>query len=131
MKKMGILVVLFLMVAATAGWSATCGAMDDWLNTQANSSSYPVKAGGMILRGLDNIIESPVELACHSYKGATENLQYGVGILKGLGTGTLWMVDSMLRGAWDIVTFAFPDYHGEPGAHKQECWGKNAGGGKT
>ncbi len=129
MKKIGCLVALFLIIGASLGWSAMCAATDDWLETQANSSNYGVKAGGMLLRGLDRIVESPVELACHTYKGSTEELNNGVGILKGLGMGTLWMVDSILRGAWDVVTFAFPDYHGEPGEHHQECWGKYAGGG--
>lgn len=129
MKKIGVIVALFLAVAAVPGWTM-CPA-DQWLEDTANSGSYPVKAGGMILRGVHRIIESPVEIACHTYKGATEELEYGLGIFKGLGMGLLWTLDSAVRGAWDIVTFAFPDYHGEPGKHEQECWGAHAGGGKA
>lgn len=130
MRKIGMLLAVFLVIGASPGWSI-CGPVDSWIDEQAASENYGIKAGGMLLRGFHRIIESPVELACHTYKGATEELEYGVGILKGLGYGTLWMVDSMLRGAWDIITFAFPDYHGEPGEHKQECWGADAGGGTT
>ncbi len=127
MKKIGLLLALFLIVGAVPGWSI-CGVVDEWVSEQAGSDVYYVKAGGMLLRGLHRIIESPVEVACHTYKGATEELGYGEGVLKGLGTGVLWMTDSILRGAWDIVTFAFPGYHGEPGTHEQECWGTGAGG---
>lgn len=130
MKKILVFVALFLAIGAIPGWCSVSAAAEDWLDEQANSSNYGIKTGGMVLRGLDRIVESPVELVCHVYKGSSgEELQYGVGILKGLGYGTLWMVDSILRGAWDVVTFAFPDYHGEPGEHHQECWGKYAGGG--
>lgn len=128
MKKIGILVALLLLASTGTGW-AICGPVDRWIDETAASEVYYVKAGGMLLRGLHRVIESPVELACHTYKGATEELGYGEGILKGLGKGTLWMVDDILRGAWDIVTFAFPDYHGEPGEHEQECWGAGATGG--
>lgn len=123
MKKLGIFLALLLILGAGSAW-----AVIDWVDGQANSDVYYTKAGGMLLRGLDRIVESPVELACHTYKGATEDLGYGEGILKGLGLGALWTVDGVLRGAWDIITFAFPDYHGEPGTHKQECWG---GGGSS
>jgi len=125
--KIGIGAALLFLVGVTPAW-AICGPVDEWIDTQAASEVYPVKAGGMLLRGVHRIIESPVELACHVYKGSTEELQYGVGVLKGFGYGLLWTLDSILRGAWDIVTFAFPDYHGEPGGHAQECWGANAGG---
>lgn len=125
MKKIGVLLALLLLAGASPGW-AICGPVDDWISEQATSDVYYVKAGGMLLRGLHRIIESPVEVACHTYKGATEELGYGEGVLKGLGTGFLWMTDSILRGAWDIVTFAFPGYHGETGTHTQECWGKGA-----
>ncbi len=127
MKKIGCLVALFLLIGASSGWSAMSSSLDGWLNDQAKSDNYGIKAYGMILRGLDRIVESPVELACHTYKGVTEELGYGEGILKGLGMGTLWMVDDLLRGAWDVVTFAFPGYHGEPGEHHQKCWGSGAG----
>jgi len=124
MKKIGIFVALFLMVGVSVGW---CN-YNDWIEEKANSGEYWTKAGGMLIRGADRIVESPLELACHTYKGTTEEIGHGEGILKGLGTGLLWMGDSILRGAWDIITFAFPDYHGEPGTHVQECWGSHAGG---
>jgi hypothetical protein len=130
MKKIAVFVALFLILGSVPGWSI-CGPVDTWIDEQAASENYAAKAGGMLLRGMHRIIESPVELACHTYNGATDELEYGVGILKGLGYGTLWMIDSILRGGWDILTFAFPDYHGEAGTHVQECWGEHAGGGEA
>lgn len=115
MKKIGVFVALFLMIGAIPGW-CVCGG-DAWLNDQANSENYAVKAGGMLLRGLHGVVEAPVEIGYHTYDGAVNKTEYGVGVLRGLGTGLLWTFDGAIRGAWDIVTFAFPDYHGEPGTH--------------
>ena len=129
MKKVGLFVVLFLVMGMSSAWAGCM--LASWAEEKANSEVYYVKAGGMLVRGLDRIVGSPVELACHTYKGVTEDIGYGEGILKGLGLGTLWMVDDILRGAWDIITFAIPDYHGEADPHQQECWGAGAGEAKT
>ena len=118
MKKIWSLVALFLIIGATSSW-AVCGQVEGW----ATSENYWTKSGGMLLRGVERIVESPVELACETYKGSQkENLKYGGGIVKGLGMGVAWMLDDVVRGGWDVLTFAFPDYHGEVGTHKQDCW---------
>lgn len=129
MKKTAVLLALFLVLGAAPGWSV-CAVVDNWIDDQANSDIYYVKAGGMLLRGVHRIIESPVEIGYHTYKGATDELGYGEGVLKGLGTGVLWMLDSVVRGAWDIITFAFPDYHGEPGDHDLDDELYGGGGGE-
>ena len=121
MRKMGILKIgalaaLFFLVGAAPGW-CFCGAAEEWVNKQAGSDVYYVKAGGMLLRGVHRIIESPIEIGYHTYDGAKNHLGYGEGIIKGLGTGLLWTADGVLRGAWDIITALFPGYHGELGTH--------------
>lgn len=116
MKKIAIGVALLLVVGATPGWSI-CAKVDNWLDETANSNVYYAKAGGMFLRGIHRIIESPVEIGYHTYDESKNHLEYGAGVFKGLGTGVLWMADGVLRGAWDIITALFPDYHGEPGTH--------------
>ena len=130
MKKIALFLALLIVVGAQPGWSI-CGPVDSWIDEQSASDVYYVKAGGMLLRGLHRIIESPVELACSTYKGSTQELGYGEGVLKVLGGGFLWMLDDIIRGAWDIVTFAFPGYHGEPGNHEQNCWGSGASASTT
>lgn len=123
MKKIGILAALFLTLGAGSGW-AVCTSVNNW----ATSENYWVKSGGMLLRGVERIVESPVQIACETYKGSqSENLKYGGGVVKGLGMGFAWMLDDIVRGAWDVITFAFPDYHGEAGAHKQDCWWTGGG----
>lgn len=123
MKKIGALLTLFMIMGVASSWACP---VYNWANEKASSNVYYVKAGGMLARGFVRIVESPVEIACSTYKGAhKDELKYGAGIIKGFGMGTLWMVDDVLRGGWDIITFAFPDYHGEPGEHQQDCWGSN------
>jgi hypothetical protein len=128
MRRISILLALLLVMGATPGWSV-CATVDRWVDDQAKSEVYPVKVGGMFLRGIHRMIESPVEIGYHTYDGAVNRTEYGVGALKGLGTGVLWMADSVLRGAWDIITALFPDYHGEPGTHDldEELYGGEGG----
>ena len=116
MLKIGAIAALFFLVGVAPGWSI-CGPVDDWVNKTASSDVYYTKTGGMFLRGVHRIIESPVEIGYYTYDGAKNHLGYGEGILKGLGTGTLWAADDIIRGAWDIMTALFPNYHGEPGTH--------------
>ena len=116
MKRIGVVLALLLMIGSTPGWSV-CGPVDQWIDDTAGSDVYYVKAGGMFLRGIHRIIESPIEVGYHVYDSAQNELGYGEGILKGFGKGLLWMVDDLLRGGWDIITALFPDYHGEPGTH--------------
>ena len=129
MLKIVAIAALFFMAGAAPGWCAC--AVEDWVNKQANSDVYYVKVGGMFLRGLHRIIEFPVEIGYHTYDGTKNHLGYGEGILKGLGTGLLWGVDDILRGAWDIVTALFPDYHGEPGTHSLSDELSGGGSGKA
>lgn len=121
MKKIAMLTLVLMMASAIPAW-AICGPVDHWIDEQAASKTYPVKVGGMILRGLHRIIESPLELVYHTYDGSVNHLENGVGILKGLGSGFAWTLDSIVRGGWDVLTALFPDYYGETGTHELE-WG--------
>ncbi len=107
---------MFLLVGAAPGWCGACP-LQTWANEKAASDVYYVKAGGMFVRGLHKFIEAPVEIGYYTYDESKNNFKYGAGIIKGLGKGTLWALDDVLRGTWDIVTALFPDYHGEPGTH--------------
>ncbi len=123
MKKTALFAALLLVVGSIPSW-ATCPT-DKWVDEKANSSSYPVKVGGMILRGLHRIVESPGELVYHTYQGI-KTPEHGVGVLKGLGMGTAWMADGIVRGGWDILSALIPDYHGEPGTHHCEFGAEKA-----
>jgi len=128
MKKIGILVALFLIIGAAPGWSV-CGPVDSWIDETAGSEVYYAKAGGMLLRGLHRIIESPIEIGYHTYDSTKNDLGYGEGILKGLGSGVLWMADGAIRGVWDLITALIPDYHGEVGTHDLGAELRGEGGG--
>ena len=114
-KIAAMLVILLFVAAVPAGWSMCQNCpMKDWLNTKADSTSYGEKAGGMLLRGVYRVVTSPAELIFHTYDGVANHTQYGLGLLTGLGTGAVYTVDSIVRGAWDIVTSPIPDFHGAP-----------------
>lgn len=122
-RKVAAFAALFLMIGGATGWSL-CGAVDDWVNKQATSTQYPVKAGGMLLRGIHNIVESPVEIFYHPYDELKSRPEKGVGFFKGLGLGVWGTVDKIGYGSWDLLTALVPDYNGETSAHHHKIFKK-------
>ncbi len=115
MKKVALLMALLLVVGALPGWSVCM--FDNWIDKQATSTNYGTKAGGMLLRGIHGIVESPVELFYHPYDELKNRPENGIGFFKGLGLGAWGMVDKIGHGAWDILTALVPNYNGETSTH--------------
>ena len=111
--------MLILAMLWFAGW-ARLDPMNQWLNEKANAQDYPGKTGGMLLRGLAGILQSPVELAYHGYDETFENPMCGLGFFKGIFVGLYRASEKIIRGAWDVVTSPIPDYHGAPGTHNDD-----------
>ncbi|HNV85831.1 MAG TPA: hypothetical protein PKL97_02550 [Candidatus Omnitrophota bacterium] len=117
-KKLVSFVLIFAALFIT-GWTRL-DPMNQRLNEKANAQDYAEKAGGMALRGIAGILQSPVELAYHGYTETFENPMCGLGFYKGIFIGLFWTGDKITRGAWDVLTAPVPDYHGAPGSHHDE-----------
>ncbi len=116
MRKISLFVILLFVLGVGPGWGAVCP-IETKVGEWADSSNYPVKIGGMFLRGIHSVVKSPIEIFYHPYDELKHRPQYGLGFFKGLGIGAVWMFDHVLRGVWDVATAPIPDYNGEPGDH--------------
>ena len=96
-------VVLMLVMA----FAFTAPAFANQILDNAESDDYVVKAPAMLLRGIGNVVLSPVELLESGYSGTIEGRPL-VGTLEGVGNGIFYMLDRAGRGAWDILTFWAP-----------------------
>ena len=113
MKRTLVLLIVLTILFSAPVFAGTMSSIDE----SANSKDYVVKAPAMVVRGLSNIIMSPVEILGHSYKGTVEGKPL-VGTLEGFGSGVMWGMDRLGRGAWDVVTALAPNYNGAPPTHK-------------
>ena len=102
-------------------WAARLGVHD-----AAESSEYGRKLGGMIGRGVLNVVTSPVDVivnVVNDTKAGPPLVGTLTGIGKGLGCGVL----RLGSGAVDIVTFWVPGFNGFPVSDSYEnCLAMNA-----
>ncbi len=115
MKRTIVLVILMALVFSAPAFA-------DKILENAQSSDYVTKMPAQLLRGVGNVVVSPVEVLSHGYKGTVEGRPI-VGTLEGLGEGVIWGLDRAGRGAWDILTFWAPNYNGAPPTHELEIGG--------
>ncbi|MDA9101186.1 exosortase system-associated protein, TIGR04073 family [Omnitrophica bacterium] len=105
MKKVALLLALCLIVCAPV-FAGT-------IQENAASDDYVLKAPAMLLRGVGEIILSPLEIITNVYqKTLDEKPVYGT--IYGAVEGTLYALDRAGRGVWDVVTCLAPGYNGEP-----------------
>ena len=81
----------------------------------ADSTDYPVKVPGMILRGAANIGLGWYEIVDHAIDRTKNNTPI-VGTLIGIGEGTLYAINRMGRGAIDVLGALVPGFNGVPPA---------------
>ncbi len=116
MRKIAILVAVFLVIGSIPGWSV-CGPVDDWITKQADSTNYPVKFVGLLLSGVHRAVEAPFEVLYHSYDGTRNRFENGLGFFTGLGEGMFRGIESIGRGAVDVLSAPVPGYNGMKGGH--------------
>ncbi|PIQ85467.1 MAG: hypothetical protein COV74_08230 [Candidatus Omnitrophica bacterium CG11_big_fil_rev_8_21_14_0_20_45_26] len=104
-KWLSLALITFLLTTPMAH------AEDVW--SMAQSPHYGRKAGGMFLRGLLNVVTSPVDLVVGTVTGTKEGPPL-VGFMTGLGKGVGCTVVRALSGALDVVTFWVPYFNGYP-----------------
>lgn len=109
MKKIAFLLILSLLLVPSV-WAKD--SVDDvW--RAANSPVYGTKFGGMLGRGLLNIVTSFVDIIVHTVEGSKAGPPI-VGTLTGVGSGLGCTALRLTSGALDVVTFWVPGFNGFP-----------------
>lgn len=106
-KKALALVVLFCFI-----FSFNSYAKNVW--EMAQSPKYGEKAGGMLGRGLMNVVTCPVDIPVQMVGSAKKNKPEFVGAIGGLATGAVCTVTRAGSGILDVVTFWIPGFYGLP-----------------
>ena len=106
MRKLLLLIPVLCMLMAPMA-----KADDVW--TMAQSEHYGRKAGGMLGRGLVNIVTCFVDLVVATVEG-TKNGPPVIGTVTGLGKGIGCTSLRVLSGALDVITFWVPGFNGFP-----------------
>ena len=106
MKRALVLMLVLAFAFATPAFA-------DRVLTDADSSDYVTKAPAMLLRGVGNIVLSPLEIIENGYVETIEGRPI-VGTFEGLVRGIYWGLDRAGRGVWDVLTFWAPNYNGAP-----------------
>lgn len=113
MKKAIVLSVLFCFV-----FSFTAQADDVW--QMAQSKSYGRKAGGMLGRGLLNVVTCFVDIPVQTVKGTHETKPEFVGAVGGFAKGTVCTIVRAASGVIDVATFWVPGFNGLPVSRSYE-----------
>lgn len=110
MKKVAMLVLFFSLISTPALFAQD--AVDNvW--QAASSEVYGTKAGGMLGRGLLNVVTCFVDVIVHTVEGTQAGPPF-VGTLTGLGSGIGCTALRVTSGALDVVTFWVPGFNGFP-----------------
>ena len=117
MKKIAVVLVLFLIVGSVPAWS-TC-ALKNWASEKAQSDSYPTKAAGLLVKGVHEVVEAPFILLWHPYNDVVKEKQYATGLFTGLGKGLYHGVESVGVGAVNIISAPIPGLKGIESDHEK------------
>ena len=105
MKRVVWSVALLLVVGSQPVWARMR------IHDAAESAVYKTKLGGMLGRGVLNVITSPVDVVTNIVNETKAGPPF-VGTLTGLGKGVGCGVLRLGSGAVDIVTFWVPGFNG-------------------
>ncbi len=120
MKRMMWSVALLLVVGSQPVWARTR------IHDAAESQEYGRKFGGMLGRGLLNVVTSPVDVITNTVNETKAGPPF-VGTLTGLGKGLGCGVLRLGSGAVDIVTSWVPGFNGFPVSDSyDDCLGAGA-----
>lgn len=112
MKKLALFLLFFSLILTPKLFAQEDAARENvW--QAANSEIYGTKAGGMIGRGLLNIVTCFVDVLVHTVEGTKEGPPL-VGTLTGLGSGIGCTALRVTSGAVDVLTFWVPGFNGFP-----------------
>lgn len=107
MKKIAILLALTMGIAGTPAF-AIDGPLDEGLARIADNKSYAVKVPGMLLYGLYEIGESPLEPLHRPMDETFVKKDYAFGMFRGLNKGSYNFLNGLTRGTFDIFRSFVP-----------------------
>ena len=108
MKRTMWVAALLLVMGAHPAWAARLR-----VHEMAESQEYGRKLGGMLGRGILNVVTSPVDVLVNTVNETKTGPPF-VGTLTGLGRGLGCGVLRLGSGAVDVVTFWVPGFNGFP-----------------
>jgi len=106
-KKAIVLSVLFCFF-----FSLNAQAKNIW--EMAQSPKYGEKAGGMLGRGLLNVVTCPVDIPVSTVNGAKNTKPEFIGAVGGFATGAVCTILRATSGVIDVATFWVPGFNGIP-----------------
>jgi len=109
MKKVITLSFLIFALISTPLLFAGSDVQTLWDNAQ--SDVYGTKAGGMLGRGVLNVVTCFVDVIVHTVEGSKQGPPV-VGSLTGLGSGIACTALRVTSGALDLATFWVPGFNG-------------------
>ena len=107
MKKIVLFLVAAMLVAGIPAF-ALDAPMDNGLAKLADNDSYAVKVPGMMLYGMYEIGEAPLESLHQPYEQTFEKKDYALGLFKGLNKGLFNFLEGTTRGLFDILRSPVP-----------------------
>ena len=99
-------------------FTANAQAKDVW--EMADSPRYGEKVGGMLGRGLLNVVTCFVDMPVQMVKGAQESKPEFMGAIGGFAKGAACTVLRAGSGVIDVATFWIPSFHGLPVGRRYE-----------
>jgi hypothetical protein len=102
MKKLATLLVLALAFGVNPVW-ALDAPIDESLAKVADHESYLVKTPGMLMHGLYEIGEAPLEGLHQPFDKTVTKKDYTLGLFKGLNDGIFNVLEGMTRGTFNLV----------------------------
>ena len=107
MKKITMFLILAMGIAVAPIW-AIDGPVDKELAKAADHDSFGVKVPGMMLYGLYEIGEAPLESLNQPYDQTITKKNYVLGFFKGVNKGTYNFLEGTTRGIFNILRSPVP-----------------------
>ena len=121
MKRVAGIVALLVVLGTQPAWAARTK-----VHEMAESPQYGRKLGGMLGRGLLNVVTSPVDVLVNTVNETKAGPPF-VGTMTGLGRGVGCGLLRLGSGAVDVVTCWVPGFNGFPVSDSYEnCFAQTA-----
>ena len=118
MKKIAMFLILATAVGFTPAWAFNAP-IAEGLAKLADHNSYAVKAPGMLMYGLYEIGEAPLELVSQPIDQTVTKKDYAFGLFKGINKGAFNLLKGFTQGTFDVLRALVPGVGRYEGKDKQ------------